>query len=168
MTLRPFKAREGFDATGNRIINVDDPQQMPGGALDAVNLRTLLNTAGIQFAGRVGNLPSPIDPDPTKRPRSGQPYLIKFDLNGQPMDRIAVWDDALAATGGVKEVHIAEPPADTAAIIAAAGTSDPGNPFDVGGGKGAVLDLLANADGSMSATVAMMGSATVRACILRV
>ena len=157
MSGQPFRARFGFDADGQKLIDLADPTA----AQDAVNLRTLQQRAGMHIVARVGNLPTPSDPDPTKRPAPGSAYLVKFDLDGIPQDRIAVWDDALAATGGVKEVHIAEPAADTAAIQASAGTSDPGNPFDAGGGKGAVLDLLANADGSMSATVTAPGSGYV-------
>lgn len=89
---------------------------------DAVTLQQLQANAGVKFAARVGNLPSPTDPDPTKRPLNGQSYLIKLDLNGQPMDRLAVWDGSASPTGGIASVLAAVDPADAAAIIAAVGT----------------------------------------------
>lgn len=153
MSGQPFRARFGFDADGQKLIDLADPTQ----PTDGVNLRTLLVRAGMHIVARVGNLPTPSDPDPLKQPTDGTSYLVKFDLDGNPMDRIAVWDGNQKATGGVAAVDVVEPAADTAAITAAAGTSDPGNPFTAGAGTGAVLDLLANADGSITATVATPG-----------
>ena len=154
MTGQPFHVRFGLNADGQRLMSVADAIAQD----DAVTLQQLQANAGVKFAARVGNLPSPTDPDPTKRPLAGQPYLVKLDLNGQPMDRIAVWDSTGPATGGVAAVDVVEPAADAAVITAAAGTSDPGNLFDVNGGTGAVLDLLANADGSITATVTAPGT----------
>ena len=154
MTGQPFHVRFGLNADGQRLMSIADAIAQD----DAVTLQQLQANAGVKFAARVGNLPSPTDPDPTKRPLAGQPYLVKLDLNGQPMDRIAVWDSTGPATGGVAAVDVVEPAADAAVITAAAGTSDPGNLFDVNGGTGAVLDLLANADGSITATVTAPGT----------
>ena len=154
MTGQPFHVRFGLNADNQRLMSVADAIALD----DAVTLQQLQANAGVKFAARVGNLPSPTDPDPTKRPLAGQPYLVKLDLNGQPMDRIAVWDSTGPATGGVAAVDVVEPAADAAVITAAAGTSDPGNLFDVNGGTGAVLDLLANADGSITATVTAPGT----------
>jgi hypothetical protein len=153
MSGQPFRARFGFDADAQKLFNLADPTQ----PTDGVNLRTLELLAGMHIVARVGNLPSPSDPDQTKHPKNGTSYLVKFDLDGNPMDRIAVWDDNQKPTGGVAAVDVIEPAADAAAITAAAGTSDPGNPFTAGAGTNAVLDLLANADGSITATVTAPG-----------
>ena len=154
MTGQPFHVRFGLNADGQRLMSVADAIAQD----DAVTLQQLQANSGVKLAARVGNLPSSTDPDPTKRPLPGQPYLIKLDLNGQPMDRIAVWDPTGVVTGGVAAVDVIEPAADTAVITGAAGTSDPGNAFDVNSGVGAILDLLANADGSITATVTTPGA----------
>ena len=154
MTGQPFHVRFGLNADGQRLMSIADAIAQD----DAVTLQQLQANSGVKLAARIGNLPSPTDPDPTKRPLPGQPYLIKLDLNGQPMDRIAVWDPTGVVTGGVAAVDVIEPAADTAVITGAAGTSDPGNPFDVNSGVGAILDLLANADGSITATVTASGA----------
>ena len=154
MTGQPFHVRFGLNADGQRLMSIADAIAQD----DAVTLQQLQANSGVKLAARVGNLPSPTDPDLTKRPLPGQPYLIKLDLNGQPMDRIAVWDPTGVVTGGVAAVDVIEPAADTAVITGAAGTSDPGNSFDVNSGVGAILDLLANADGSITATVTASGA----------
>lgn len=154
MSGQPFRARFGFDADGQKLIDLADPTA----GTDGVNLQTLKREAGVHMAARIGNLPSPNDPDPTKRPVDGRAYLVKYTLDGQPMDRIAVWDGSQPATGGVGAVDVIEPAADAAAITAAAGTSDAGKPFTAGRGVGAVLDLTANADGTITGTVTTAGT----------
>jgi hypothetical protein len=154
MTKQPFRARFGFDAENQKLVNLADATQL----LDGVNLQTLQKEAGFHFAGRIGDLPSPQDPDPLKRPINGRAYLVKLDLRGNPIDRIAVWDASQAATGGVAAVDVIEPAADAAAITAAVGTTDSGKPFTAGAGTNAVISLLANADGSITGTVTAPGS----------
>ena len=153
MSLQPFRVRGGLDAENQLVSQIADPRPSPQGDQDAVNLRTFLAKAGIKFAARVANLPSPSDPDPTIRPADGVAYLVRFDLAGNTLNRLAVWSSSGTTTGPVAEVDVIEPPADLAAITAAAGTSDPGNPFDAGAGTGAILDFLANASGQITATV---------------
>ncbi len=154
MSGQPFRARFGFDADNKKLTDLADPTNPQ----DGVNLRTLKREAGIHFAARVGNLPSPNDPDPDKRPVDGRAYLIKYQLDGRPLDRIAIWDASNPATGGIAALHVVEPAADAAAITAAAGTSDPGNAFTGGAGTAGVFDLLANADGTITATVTTPGT----------
>ena len=157
MSGQPFRARFGFDADGNRIIDVGDPVRQT----DAVNLRSLLANSGLRLVGRLGDLPNPADPDPLKRPNNGQAYLVQRDLAGNTIDRLVVFDTSLAPTGPVAKVAVLEPTADQAAIAAAAGTTDPGVPFDLpgpGGGTGAVLDYTANANGTVSALVTTWGT----------
>ena len=133
----------------------------PVAQTDAVNLRSLLANTGVRLVGRLGDLPNPADPDPLKRPNNGQAYLVQRDLAGNTIDRLVVFDTSLAPTGPVAKVAVLEPAADQAAIAGAAGTTDPGVPFDPpGGGTGAVLDYTANANGTVSAVVTPGAPAT--------
>lgn len=154
MSGQPFRARFGFDADNRKLIELADPTD----ATDGVNLQTLKREAGFHTVARMGNLPSPSDPDPKKRPVPGRGYLVKFDLSGNLQDRIAVWDPTLSTTGGVGAVDVIEPAADGAVIAAAAGTDDPGKPITAGKGVGGVMDLTANADGSITATITTPGT----------
>jgi len=156
MSGQPFRARFGFDADGQKLVDLADPAQ----PTDGVNLRTLLQRAGVHFVSRVGSLPSPNDPVPANRPKDGQAYLVKMSLDGLPLERLAVWDDSLTVTGGVAELFVEVPPAEVANVQteAAAGSNWPGEPFDKAGNGDCVYDLQANADGTVTATVTTAGT----------
>ena len=53
MSLKPFAARQGFDATGNRLINLADPALQASGLafepLDGINWETLRAHTGIRI-----------------------------------------------------------------------------------------------------------------------
>ena len=154
MSGQPFRARFGFDADGQKLIQLQDPTA----ATDGVNLQTLRRESGFALVARVGNLPNPNDPDPLKRPINGKAYLIQLDLDGQPVDRIAVWDGSLPSTGGVAAIQVLEPPGDAALIATQVGSDDGGKTFDVNAGTGCVLDLQAQADGTILAKVTAPGT----------
>ena len=154
MSGQPFRARFGFDADGQKLIQLQDPTA----GTDGVNLQTLRREAGFALVGRVGNLPNPTDPDPLKRPTDGKGYLIQLDLDGKPVDRIAVWDASRPSTGGVAAIQVLEPPGDIALIQANVGSDDGGKTFDVNAGTGCVLDLKAQPDGSILANVTSPGT----------
>lgn len=130
---------------------------MPDGAQDAINLRTLLDRSGVKFAARISNLPTPSAADPADRPIAGQPYLIKYDLEGKELNRFAIWDDNAATTGPIAEVDVIEPPADAALITAKAGQKDVGKAFTTGSGTTATITLTAVVDGSIKGEVVVPG-----------
>lgn len=120
----------------------------------------ILREAGFGMAGRVGNLPSPADPDPDRRPVLGKPYLVKMDLAGETLDRIGIWDDSLTVVGGVAALYVDVPPAEVGHVQAeaAGGGSWPGEPFEKAGNGDCVYVLQPNADGTVSATVTRPGT----------
>ena len=58
MSLKPFAARQGFDATGNRLINLDGPALNAAGTarepFDGVNWETLRQHTGIRIVANEG------------------------------------------------------------------------------------------------------------------
>jgi len=153
MTLQPFHVRGGLNADGKRVMKIADPVA----ADDAVNLRTLQANAGVHFVGRLSNLPSPQDPTAANRPIDGQLYFVKFDLAGNRIDRLYAFDDSVGHTGPIATLLVeSDNPADAAIITALAATNaqDAGRPLALsGGGNGAVVDLIAQASGRITATI---------------
>ena len=95
MTLRPFKAREGFDASGHRGEQFADPRKLsdPLGDQDVVNRRYFWDHANfIRWDGRAGFLPDPL----TTEIIAGEQYAVRMDFGGKFLGRIAVWDDNLS------------------------------------------------------------------------
>ena len=127
---------------------------------DAATYGQLRKHQDLKVVQNMAGLPSPTDPDPTKRPITGHSYLVLKDPFGQPLNRLLTWNSAQDTTAGVLEVDVIEPAADKAVITAQAGTADGGVQFDITGGTGAgaLLTLTANADGSISGTIDTPGT----------
>ena len=127
---------------------------------DAATYGQLRKHQDLKVVQSMAGLPSPTDPDPTKRPITGHSYLVLKDPFGQPLNRLLTWNGAQDTTAGVLEVDVIEPAADKAVITAQAGTADGGVQFDITGGTGAgaLLTLTANADGSISGTIDTPGT----------
>ncbi len=156
MSLQPFHVRGGLDADGKRVMHIADPIAVD----DAVNLRTLRNTAGAHFAARMSNLPSPQDPNVNQRPLDGALYFVKYGLDGNAIDRLFIYDSNRTATGPVAQLIVeSDDPADAAVITALAGTADAGYaPALSGGGSSLVVDLTAQTFGQITATITTPGT----------
>ena len=158
MTLQPFHVRGGLNADGQRVMKIADAIAPD----DAVNLRTLNAKAGVHFVARLSNLPSPQDPVAANRPLDGQLYFVKFDLAGNRIDRLYAFDDSVGHTGPIATLLVeSDNPADAATItaLAATNTQDAGRPLALsGGGTGAVVDLIAQASGRITATIQTAGT----------
>jgi len=154
MSGQPFRARFGFDADGNRLMELADPAALD----DAVNLRTLRSSAGFGVVGRAGNLPTDTDPNPLNRPIPGRAYLVKQDVAGNPLGRVFVWDGNAGNTGGLGVVTADLDPADAALVTANAGVADPGIVFTAGRGNGGQVALTAQANGQLGVAVTAAGT----------
>lgn len=94
MTGRPFKARFGFNASGKRGEQFNDPRKLsdPLGEQDVVNRRYFWEHANyLKLAARIGDLPNPM----TDEIVEGESYLIKYDTGGKELTRLATWDKSL-------------------------------------------------------------------------
>ena len=94
MTGRPFKARFGFNASGKRGEQFNDPRKLsdPLGEQDVVNRRYFWEHANyLKLAARIGDLPNPM----TDEIVEGESYLIKYDTGGKELTRLAIWDKSL-------------------------------------------------------------------------
>ena len=156
MTLQPFHVRGGLNADGQRLMKVGDPTQQD----DAVNLRTLTSKGGVQFAARLSGLPRFDDPNLSKRPYNGQMYFVKYDLNGQLLNRLYVFDSSAPTTGGIAALSItSDDPGDGPVIAASLGLSDPGHTVTIGTtGKDAVFDLVPTPQGVLTAVITTPGT----------
>ena len=159
MTGVPFAVRFGLDATDNKVINVADPTEWYtlAGAKDATPRDWILERANwTKLAGRVGDLPIGTAGKPV---RDGETFLIKYRFGGEQLSRLAVWDSTQTQTGGVATIRVTVPPSEVANVQTEAGlgSSWPGEVF-TGGNGDCIYDLVANADGTMTATVTTAGS----------
>ena len=94
MALRPFTAREGFDASGQQLRNLGDPRwdQLS----DGVNLATALRNRGVGTVQTIAQLPAPIFDQPIV---TGTTYLIRETTNGEPVNRLVAWNETAPQAG---------------------------------------------------------------------
>ena len=156
MAGHPFAVRFGLDATNNRLFNVADPQN----DYDGVNLRTLVEKTGIIPVATAGHLPSPTSPVVESRPTNGEAHLIRANVDGQVLDRVAIWDSATDVRGSVSQVVIEVPAGEQANVLteAAGGNSFPGMPLSGIGSGDALITISPQSDGTVLATIDNGGS----------
>ena len=157
MSHHRFRARNGFDAEGQRSVALGDPLEWndPVGAQDFVPRDWILERANYTaLAGRVGDLPVST---PTAPLRDGTTYLIKYQYNGEQLSRLAVWDSSKTQVGGIEHITADVDPADVANIIANAGRQFPGEIFEAGN-RDAEFEVTYNGNGTLKIDVTNAGT----------
>ena len=157
MSHHRFRARNGFDAEGQRSVRLGDPLEWNDttGAKDFVPRDWILTRANYTaLAGRVGDLPVDTKAAPI---RDGTTYLIKYLFNGEQLSRLAVWDSTLNATGGIAHITADVDPLDVPQVIANAGSVFPGEVYQ-GGNNDGEFTVTYNANGTLTIDVTQPGT----------
>ena len=157
MSHQRFRARNGFDAEGQRSVKLGDPYEWnePLGRQDFVPRDWILQRANYTaLAGRVGDLPVST---PTAPIRDGTTCLIKYLYNGEQLSRLAIWDSTKTQVGGIGHITADVDAADVANIIANAAANFPGEIY-TGGNNDGEFEVTYNANGTLGITITKPGS----------
>ena len=120
MSHQPFRARNGFDAEGNRSINLGDPLDWnkPAGAQDFVPRDWMLRHANwIDTVGTVSDLPVSTTAAPL---RDGSVFVIRDDTRGHKLNRLVMYAPSLATAGEILSLRVEVDPRDIPNVIARA------------------------------------------------